>query len=276
MSQQNGGGGMVNPRDENKKELFRWYIWHHNINQILRNWKSDPCPALDPGPALCFGHFFRLNLCYWPLPGSLALRQTNHLCNLTWQVLCSVMHDVFTDTPGFHLKPNCQGFLIPRLKCWCSCLYALPHLPGAAGWVLDPAQPFFHISMAGKAFLASPQYVVCDGCGAAAVLLRFPVKVSGSLALIPSGLGSLVQLFPCWTSWRCMTKRTPSPLMPGSLFQDGGESNPSSEISLSLQHGDSRLGWTQRAWRSVSCSEAVSFLPVQEMRMEQQSSWRLD
>lgn len=112
---------MVDPRDGNKEELFRLYIWHQNINQILRNWKSDPCPALDPGPQLCFGHSCRLNLCYWPLPGSLALRQTSHLFNLTWQVLCSVTHDAFPGTPGFHLEPNSQ-ILVPRLKFWGSCL----------------------------------------------------------------------------------------------------------------------------------------------------------
>lgn len=232
MSQQNGGG-TVDPRDGNKEELFRWYIWHQNINQIFRNWKSDPCPALDPGPVFSFGHFCRLNLRYSPLPGSLVLRQTNHLFNLTWQLLCSVMHDAFPGALGFHLKPNRQ-VLVPRLKCWGSCLYSLPHLPGVAGWVPDPALPFFHISMAGKVFLASPQYVVCAGYGAAAGFLMFPVKVSGSPALTHSGLGSLVQFFPCQTSWRCKTERTPFPVMPGSLFQEGGESSPSSEpISLS-------------------------------------------
>lgn len=120
MSQQNRGVGIVDPKDGNNEEHFKLYIWHQNINQRLRNWNSDPCPALDPGPELCFGHFCRLNLCYWPLPGSLALRQTNHLFNPTWQVLCSVMHDAFPGTSGFHLKPNSQ-VLVSRLKCWGSC-----------------------------------------------------------------------------------------------------------------------------------------------------------
>lgn len=150
MSQQNGGGGMVDPRDGNKEELFWWYIWHQNINQILRNWKSDPCSALNPGPELCFGHFCRLNLCYWPLPGSLALRQMNHLFNLTWQVLCSVMHDAFPGTPGFYPGFGTQAKVLGLL------LYSLPQLPGVSGWVPDSALPFSHISMAGKAFLASP------------------------------------------------------------------------------------------------------------------------
>lgn len=165
-------------------------------------------PSSGSWPSALFGHFCRLNLCYWPLPASLALRQMNHLFNLTWQVLCSVMHDAFPGTSGFHLKPNSQ-VLVPRLKCWGSCLYSLPHLPRVAGWVPDPALPFFSVSMAGKVFLASPHNVVCAGYGAAAGMLMSPVKVSGSPALTPSGLGSPVQLFPCWTSWRCKTERTP-------------------------------------------------------------------
>lgn len=183
------------------------------------------------------------------------------------------MHDAFPGTPGFHLKPNSR-VLVSRLKCWGFRLYSLPCLPGVAGWMLDSALPFFHVSMAGKVFLASPQYVVSAGYGAAAGLLMFPIKVSGSPALTPSGLGSFVQLFPCWPSWRFMTDRTPSPLMPGSLFQEGGESRPSSKVYPSLQHVDSRLGWKQGL--EVSLPTAVSFPPVQEMRMEQQSFWRPD
>lgn len=126
------------------------------------------------------------------------------------------MHDAFPGSPGFHLKPNIQ-VLVPRLKCWGSCLYSLPHLPGVAGWVPDPALTFLHVSMAGKVFLASPQYVVCAGCGAAAGLLTFPVKVSRSSALTLSRLGSLVQLFPCWTSWRCISSCAWKPFS-GSRF----------------------------------------------------------
>lgn len=97
----------------------------------------------------------------------------------------------FLGTPGFHLRPNIQ-VLVPSFKRWGSCLHSLPHLPGVAGQVPSPALPFLHTSMAGKDFLASPWYLLCARDGAAAVLLMFPGKVSGSPPSTSAGLGSLV------------------------------------------------------------------------------------